>query len=243
MIDLENEYRLLIRDTLQWIQENQQIVFADPEAIHFFQGLSPLVNKEIKTKPTPVFVKKPIVEETKRNLQPIKENPIEKKEEVKKPSFSIYETLKEKMETRLPSLKTVEKIPSFHKPITLHCEIVLLSTEKDAEEELFLNNLIQAISQHLTPAQKISIQTLEKENIKEVPRDTLKLFIASYDVFSSSYFLSSLKHLPQENRYYFLDIPLIALEPFHNYVNAFVKKKQLWNLLCQMFKSRFLPPS
>ncbi len=137
----------------------------------------------------------------------------------------------------MPKDKDLRVDPVYKKLV--HAEVVLFSFREGKESDLFLQNIHLAISAHFGSS---AVLDVKKWELLEGNFDLLfkqahaKLFIASDALYKKPSLLPFLKEIPSSSERFLNDKPLVLLQPFENYFNHPLQKKDLWKTLCATLK-------
>lgn len=246
-MDLE-AYSSLIHDLLDYLQEQTPTFWLakEQEALLF--------KEEEKTKAAINFAipdikkkenSKTYSEEKKEAPLLEKEDMLPQKKEVTQIKKDIYLDMAPHFSSRLKDIKLIKEIPSdslakrrakLWKRPKLDTEVVVFSASLEAKEILFLENLACSIHLRLKPCKRIALSDIESVlEFKELlEREPCTLIIADPLCLKNGNFLRWVKKNPSIQKQYLHHHPLLILEPLISYFHEGMKKKNLWETLCQL---------
>lgn len=160
------------------------------------------------------------------------------------PTLEI-ESLSLAVKKLFPSFSTsrdIQKPPMIDPEFKRVClsKVVLFSFREGKESDLFLKNLSQAITSYFTTASVIDIKKWELAHydfslfFKETQA---KLIIAPASFYQKTLLSPFLKEDPSSSECFLGSSKLLILNPFENYFNNALRKKELWNTLCTILKN------
>lgn len=125
----------------------------------------------------------------------------------------------------LPPLSTTSKKENkvFFKEAILVVE--------DEKKNVFWKNLSIALSNYFASTLTVSGDDLVRSDLTAT-----KVLIAERSFLQKKKIQPFVRHIPQENRYFFRDIPIVLLED-QFYKKDPIQKKKIWQMLCQKIPS------
>jgi len=155
--------------------------------------------------------------------------------------FSLFSQLKLlKIIHEIPDDSLAKELAEAWKNPSPQANVVLLFLKGDPKEQIFVENLVKAISLRLKSAKIVDAALMEKEKKWDqlLLNSELKWIMCYQKLLSSLPHLKSLyRYFPTNNQHFLGDIPVFFLEPFSSYAQNPLLKKQLWEKLCQVLKN------
>lgn len=235
----------LITDTLTFIQEN-----FEPDTywlVKKSEARLQMANKPEKELP-------PILQKIQIEKPPAKEVAVEEfiptpvtppKEPSRQAAPLGVNSLSSAVKKLFPTFSTSTEVqkphlvdPALKK--ALSSEVVLFSFRESKESDLFLQNLGIAISSHFLPSSLLDVKKWELSEGDFSPffkESHAKLIIAPASFYKRPSLLPFFKEMPASSERYLGSSKLLLLNPFEDYFNNPLKKKELWHTLCTILKN------
>lgn len=143
-----------------------------------------------------------------------------------------------KLCTTIPSDQHAQKLKNKWLDNHVIPPVIILSFQQNDKHLAFLKNVAKAISLHLAPARVLSADQIEKEKKWEtiLTSSHLKLVIASdYDIYLKPQLMHFYKEVPQQNRHFLHQTPLLLLSD----LSLYLKDPQLKSLLWRAIRNEF----
>jgi hypothetical protein len=132
-----------------------------------------------------------------------------------------------------PSDKDLRVNPVYKR--VLKSEVILFSFREGKETDLFLQNISLAINSHFCSSTVFDVRKWETSGESFdllFKQSEAKLLICSEALYKQSSLLPFLKEIPSSSQKFLGSRKLILLQPFDNYFNNPLLKKELWKNLC-----------